>query len=75
MQYNIFSTALALTIGMVSTVTADTSDQKWMTKVEISKEGMHCSDDVNCLNRYHPDVPSKASANIGDMIIFHTRDA
>lgn len=75
MQYNIFSTALALTIGMVSTVTADTSDQKWMTKVEISKEGMHCSDDVNCFNRYHPDVPSKASANIGDMIIFHTRDA
>ena len=74
MQYNIFSTALALTIGMVSTVTADTSDQKWMTKVEISKEGMHCSDDVNCFNRYHPDVPSKASANIGDMIIFHTRD-
>ncbi len=58
-----------------STALADTTDQKWMTKVEIKKEGMHCTDDPNCFNRYHPDIPSKANANVGDMIIFHTRDA
>mgnify|MGYP001566235297 CR=1 FL=1 len=41
MKYSIFFTALALTVGMLSNVAADTSDQKWMTKVEISKQGMH----------------------------------
>ena len=28
---------------------ADTSDQKWMTKVELKKTGMHCADDVTVL--------------------------
>ena len=54
---------------------ADTTDQRWMTKVELTKRGMHCADDPNCFNRYHPDIPSKADANVGDMIIYHTRDA
>ncbi|WP_135507595.1 acetamidase/formamidase family protein [Roseovarius aestuariivivens] len=46
-----------------------------MNNVEIAKEGDHCSDDPNCFNRYHPDIPSKADADVGDMIVFHTRDA
>ena len=46
-----------------------------MTKVELTKRGMHCADDPNCFNRYHPDIPSKADANVGEMIIYHTRDA
>ena len=54
---------------------ADTTDQTWMSKVEITKEGAHCSDDPNCFNRYHPEIPSKASAKVGDMIVYHTRDA
>ena len=54
---------------------ADTTEQKWMTKVELKKEGKHCSDDPNCFNRYHPKIPTRAKANVGDMIIFHTRDA
>ena len=54
---------------------ADTTDQRWMTKVELKKKGVHCSDDPNCFNRYHPKIPSKAKANVGDMIILHTRDA
>ena len=54
---------------------ADTTDQKWMTKVELTKTGMHCEDDRNCFNRYHPNIPMAAKANEGDMIIFHTRDA
>ena len=54
---------------------ADTTDQKWMTIVELKKQGMHCVDDPNCFNRYHPEVPEKAKANVGDMIVYHTRDA
>ena len=54
---------------------ADTTDQRWMTKVELKKKGMHCVDDPNCFNRYHPEIPPKADANVGDMIIYHTRDA
>ena len=54
---------------------ADTSDQKWMTKVEVKKRGAHCANDKNCSNRYHPNIPAVAKANPGDMIILHTRDA
>ena len=54
---------------------ADTTEQRWMSKVELTKQGTHCADDANCFNRYHPEIPSKASANVGDMIVFHTRDA
>ena len=57
------------------TAFADTTDQTWMSKVELTKQGAHCSDDPNCFNRYHPAIPSAASANVGDMIVFHTRDA
>ncbi len=63
-------------LALLSTpVFADTTDQTWMSKVEITKDGAHCSDDPNCFNRYHPEIPSKASAKVGDMIIYHTRDA
>ena len=67
--------SLSFLLGFNFSVSADTTDQKWMKKVEITKTGMHCADDANCFNRYHPDVPPKAKADIGDMIIFHTRDA
>ncbi len=63
-------------LALLSTpVFADTTDQTWMSKVEITKDGAHCSDDPNCFNRYHPEIPSKASAKVGDMIVYHTRDA
>ena len=52
---------------------ADTTDQKWMTKVEVKKAGAHCANDKNCFNRYHPNIPSVARANPGDMIILHTK--
>ena len=56
-------------------VFADTTDQKWMNKVEITKEGAHCIDDKNCFNRYHPAIPAAIKANPGDIIIIHSRDA
>ena len=72
--YSSLVTGVALIVGMTPAF-ADTTDQTWMNKVVISKQGEHCSDDPNCFNRYHPDIPSKATANVGDMIVFDTRDA
>ena len=54
---------------------ADTTDQTWLTIVEVKKSGDHCADDAHCMNRYHPAIPPVARANPGDVIIFHTRDA
>jgi formamidase len=54
---------------------SDTTDQKWMKKVELKKTGDHCVDDKNCFNRYHPNIPPVAKANPGDFIVIHTRDA
>ncbi|MBX2868282.1 MAG: acetamidase/formamidase family protein [Acidiferrobacterales bacterium] len=62
-------------LGFLSSAAADTTNQTWMTKVEVTKQGDHCSDDPNCFNRYHPDIPPRAKANVGDMIILETRDA
>ncbi len=68
-----------LAAGMVATLGtasfADTTDQTWMTKVVVSKQGEHCADDPNCFNRYHPAIPTVATANPGDMIVMHSRDA
>ena len=66
---------LVFTILSSVFVSADTTDQTWMTKVELTKTGMHCIDDKNCFNRYHPNIPPAAKADPGDMIILHTRDA
>src|SRR6056300_1784977 len=65
----------ALFSALAFQAVADTTDQKWMTIIELEKQGEHCADDPNCFNRYHPEVPEKATANIGDMIVYHTRDA
>ena len=54
---------------------ADTTDVTWKTIVEVTKEGEHCADDPNCFNRYHPAIPPVATANPGDHIVIHTRDA
>ena len=66
---------IVFTISLGVLAVADTTDQKWMTKVELKKTGAHCEDDRNCFNRYHPKIPPAAKANEGDMIILHTRDA
>ena len=66
---------LILGFGVVGQAAADTTNQKWMTKVEVTKQGDHCANDPNCFNRYHPAIPSRTTANVGDMIILYTRDA
>ena len=69
----LFTCVFTISLGVLAV--ADTTDQKWMTKVELKKTGAHCEDDRNCFNRYHPKIPPAAKANEGDMIILHTRDA
>ena len=69
------SIIIAFAYFISSFVFADTTNQKWMKKVELKKTGDHCVNDKNCFNRYHPNIPSAAKANPGDMIILHTRDA
>ena len=66
---------IVITVFSSFYASADTTDQKWMKKVEVTKSGDHCVDDKNCFNRYHPKIPPVAKANPGDMIILHTRDA
>jgi len=61
--------------GFAGTAAADTTDSKWKTEVVIAKQGVHCVDDPNCFNRYHPDIPTVSRAKPGDMIVFQTRDA
>ena len=69
----IFSAGLAATLAMPAF--ADTTDQKWMNKVVVAKQGDHCADDPNCFNRYHPAIPPVATAKPGDVIVMHSRDA
>ena len=69
-----FGVALAL-IAAAAAARADTTDQKWQTRVVVAKAGAHCADDPNCFNRYHPEIPPVAHANPGDYIVFETRDA
>jgi len=66
---------IAVSVLGIGAAFADTTDQTWMNKVEVLKTGAHCVDDRNCFNRYHPAIPPAASADVGDMIVLHTRDA
>ena len=66
---------LVLALFIPFSAIADTTDSKWMSKVEVTKKGAHCVDDPNCFNRYHPAIPPVARANPGDIIILHSRDA
>jgi formamidase len=65
----------AALFGYVGTAAADTTDSKWQKQVVLEKQGVHCVDDPQCFNRYHPDIPAVARAKPGDMIVYHTRDA
>ncbi|MEC6996813.1 MAG: acetamidase/formamidase family protein [Pseudomonadota bacterium] len=56
-------------------LSADTTDSKWKNIIEITKTGDHCKDDKNCFNRYHPAIKAVATAEPGDIIVLHTRDA
>ena len=59
----------------ITPAVADTTEVTWTSTVVVEKEGAHCVDDPNCFNRYHPDIPTVARAQPGEMIVFHTRDA
>jgi formamidase len=69
------TTALIAAAVWSTSALADTSDVTWQNQVVVAKQGAHCADDSNCFNRYHPQIPSVARANPGDLIVFETRDA
>lgn len=75
MRRTLLGVAASCAAGLALPVAADTTDVTWKTEVVIGKEGEFCSDDPNCFNRYHPDIPAVATASPGDFIVFETRDA
>ena len=64
-----------LAAGFSQIATADTTEVKTQTIVEVKKKGEHCEQDPNCFNRYHPAIKPVARAKPGDLIVVHTRDA
>jgi formamidase len=68
-------TGCGVALGLAWSAQADTGDVKWETRVVVERSGDHCSDDPNCMNRYHPAIPPVAHANPGDLITLSTRDA
>ena len=64
-----------LSVMFILNIQADTTDSKWKNIIELKKTGDHCKDDANCFNRYHPAIEPRATAEAGDIIVLHTRDA
>jgi hypothetical protein len=64
-----------LAAGFSQIASADTTEVKTQTIVEVKKKGEHCEQDPNCFNRYHPAIKPVARAKPGDLIVVHTRDA
>ena len=72
---------VSLALGFAALVTfgaaalADTTDVTWQKRILVPKAGVHCRDDANCFNRYHPAIQPVSRADPGDVITFETRDA
>jgi formamidase len=60
---------------MFSPAYADTTDVKTQSVVVVKKQGAHCADDPNCINRYHYAFKPVAKAKPGQLIVVETRDA
>ncbi|MFQ5898543.1 MAG: acetamidase/formamidase family protein [Candidatus Methylomirabilia bacterium] len=70
-----FLAAVLVSLATAATGRADTSDVKGPPAVVVKKSGVHCKDDRNCFNRYHPAIKPVARARPGQFILFETRDA
>ena len=66
---------LAGLLGLGAAALADTTDVTWQKRILVPKAGVHCRDDANCFNRYHPAIEAVSRADPGDIITFETRDA
>lgn len=67
--------ATALFILPPGPARADTSEVTAWDTLRVEKQGPHCVDDPNCMNRLHPAIPPVARARPGQHIVFETRDA
>jgi formamidase len=75
MKTRIAAALAALACTLTTSSWADTSDVKTQSWVHVKKQGAHCADDPNCMNRYHPAIKPVARAKPGQLILFETRDA
>jgi formamidase len=66
---------VAALASLAQSAFADTTDVKTQSIVEVKKQGVHCEQDPNCFNRYHPAIKPVARAKPGQTIVVHTRDA
>jgi formamidase len=75
MKSRIAAAVAAMTCALGGSSWADTTDVKTQSWVYVKKQGAHCADDPNCMNRYHPAIKPVARAQPGQLILFETRDA
>jgi len=70
-----FVAGLVAAFALAAPAAADTSTVTHTEPVVIAKQGPHCAEDPNCFNRYHPAIPTVATVQPGDVLVFQTRDA
>ena len=75
MNLKIVFLSAAATCLLTGVAFGDTTDVKTQSRVHVKKMGIHCVDDANCFNRYHPAIKPVMSAKTGQLITFETRDA
>jgi formamidase len=46
-----------------------------LADIEVGDRSVSCAEDAACMNRLHPDIPMVATADPGERIVFHGRDA
>ena len=51
------------------------ADDRHGNRIVIPKTGERCVNDAKCHNRWHHQIPPVATANVGDVVVFGTRDA
>lgn len=75
MKAKVLALCGAVAAGFAASAFADTTDVKTQSWVNVPKKGVHCAEDPNCFNRYHPAIKPVMSAKPGQLIRFETRDA
>ena len=65
---------IAILFGLAACA-AKSENKVYSAETVVGDLSVSCADDPACVNRIHPDVPMIANANVGDRILFLSRDA
>ncbi|UCF38177.1 MAG: acetamidase/formamidase family protein, partial [Acidobacteriota bacterium] len=65
---HVILSGVALVIAVVPLVGAE-------EPLVLMRQGQHCTDDPNCFNRFHPDIPMNSKAKPGQLIVMDVRNA